>query len=144
MDNTKYGTGRGKLLPKIEEIYKEKVRACTCTRKLILNILAIFLNQKRVKVCEHMVKMASHEFLKGATRGLRERKVEGGGGNEGKIKRKLSEGNTRAVSRGQNDLIGKFKMAVGDVINIRGQVMVYTYVHSNRNQKEVREIWCGL
>ena len=39
-----------------------------------------------------------------------------------KIKWKLSEGNTRAVSRGQNELIGKFKMGAGDVIGIRGQV----------------------
>ena len=29
------------------------------------------------------------------------------------------EVNSRAVSRGQNELIGKFKMAAGDVINIR-------------------------
>ena len=34
----------------------------------------------------------------------------------GKFKRKLSEVNTRAVSRGQNELVGKFKMTVGDVI----------------------------
>jgi hypothetical protein len=41
----------------------------------------------------------------------------------GKFKRKLSEVNTRAVSRGQNKLVGKFKMAVGDMVSIRGQVM---------------------
>ena len=34
---------------------------------------------------------------------------------------------TKAVFRGQNELIGKFKMAVGDVISIRGQVE-YTYI----------------
>ena len=44
------------------------------------------------------------------------------GGDGGKIKWKLSEVNTRAVSRRQNELIDKFKMAAGDVI----------------------EIWCGL
>ena len=33
---------------------------------------AVFLNQKRVNVCEHMTKMVSLEFLKGATRGLQE------------------------------------------------------------------------
>ena len=44
---------------------------------------------------------------------------------ERKFKRKLSEVITRAVSRGQNELIGKFKMAAGDVISIRGQVMEY-------------------
>ena len=37
------------------------------------------------------------------------------------------EEGTRAVPRGQNELIGKFKMTTGDAISIRGQVMVYTY-----------------
>ena len=32
------------------------------------------------------------------------------------------------VSRGQNELIGKFKMAAGDIISIREQVMEYTYI----------------
>ena len=32
------------------------------------------------------------------------------------------------MSRGQNELIGKFKMAEGDVLSIRGQVMEYTYI----------------
>jgi hypothetical protein len=41
----------------------------------------------------------------------------------GKFKRKLSEVNTRAVSRGQNESVGKFKMAAGDMVSIRGQVM---------------------
>ena len=43
----------------------------------------------------------------------------GGGRSGGKIEWKLSEVNTRAVSRGQNELIGEFKMAVGDMISIR-------------------------
>ena len=30
------------------------------------------------------------------------------------FKRKLSKANTRAVSRRQNELVGKFKMAAGD------------------------------
>ena len=38
------------------------------------------------------------------------------GRDGGKFKRKLSEVNTGAVFRGQNELIGKFKMAVGDGI----------------------------
>ena len=42
------------------------------------------------------------------------------GGDGWKIEWKLSEINTRAVSRGQNELIGKFKVAAGDVISIRG------------------------
>ena len=52
--------------------------------------------------------------------GLRDRK---GGGNGGKINWKLSEVDTRTMSRGQNELIGKFKMAVDDVISIKEQVM---------------------
>ena len=61
-------------------------------------------------------------FLKGATPGGCER-----GGNGGRIKWKLSKVNTRAVSIGQNELIRKFKMAVGDVITIRGQFVEYTH-----------------
>jgi hypothetical protein len=45
-----------------------------------------------------------------------------------KFKRKLSEVNTRAVSRGQNELVGKFKMATDDMVSIRGQVMEYMYI----------------
>ena len=41
-------------------------------------------------------------------------------------KLKLSEVNARAVSRRQNKLIGKFKMAAGDMVSIRKQVMEYT------------------
>ena len=43
--------------------------------------------------------------------GLRDR-------NGGKIKWKLSEVSTTDVPRGQDTLIGKFKMATGDVISI--------------------------
>ena len=43
------------------------------------------------------------------------------------IERKLSEVNTRAVSRRQNKLVGKFKMAVGDMVCIRKQVMFILY-----------------
>jgi hypothetical protein len=50
------------------------------------------------------------------------------GSDGGKFKRKLSEVNTRAVSREQDELIGKFKMAAGDVISIRGQILEYTYI----------------
>ena len=35
---------------------------------------------------------------------------------------KLSEVNAMAVSTGQNELIGKFKMATGGMVSIRGQV----------------------
>ena len=60
---------------------------------------------------------------------------QGGGrsrGDGGKIKWKLSEINTKATSRGQNELIGKFKMATGDLFSIRGQVMEHN-IHFNRN-----------
>jgi hypothetical protein len=57
---------KGKHLLKIEEIFRGK--AHSNTRKLIQNILTItdaFLNQKRVNVYDHMIKMASQEsFLK--------------------------------------------------------------------------------
>ena len=48
---------------------------------------------------------------------------------------KLSEINTRAVTREPNELIGEIKMAKGDVINF-GYVMKCIYI--------VDEIWCGL
>ena len=41
----------------------------------------------------------------------------------GKFKRKSSEVNTRAVSRRQNELVVKFKMAVGDLVSIREPVI---------------------
>ena len=45
---------------------------------------------------------------------------ETGRGESTEIEWKSSEVNNRTVSRGQNKLIGEFKMAAGDVINIRG------------------------
>ena len=60
--DTKYGKGKGKFFPKIEGISRGKLH--TNTLKLIQNISTItyvFLDQKRVNVCEHTVKMASHE-----------------------------------------------------------------------------------
>ena len=53
--------------------------------------------------------------MEGTEKGLSE-------GDGGKIECKLSEVNNRAVSRGQNELMGKFKMAVGDVISIWGRL----------------------
>ena len=41
---------------------------------------------------------------------------------------KLSEVNARTESRRQNKLVGKFKMAVSDLISVRGQVMECTYI----------------
>ena len=75
----------------------------THTRKQNPNILmdtAIFLNQKRANVCEHMTKMMSLVFERchqGVARGM----------DGGKFKRRLSEVNARAVSRGQNELVCK-------------------------------------
>ena len=56
----------------------------------------------------------------------------------GKFKRKLSEVNTRAVSKRQNELVGKFNMVVGDMVSIRGQVMEYTYVPTGIKRELVR------
>ena len=41
-------------------------------------------------------------------------------GAGGKIELRLSEVNTGAVSRGQNEFVGEFKMTAGDVISIGG------------------------
>ena len=52
----------------------------THTRKQNQNIsmdMVVLLNQKRVNVCEHTTSMASLEFLKGATKRLREEWMEG-------------------------------------------------------------------
>ena len=43
------------------------------------------------------------------------------------------------MSRGQNEMIGKFKTA-GDKVSIRGQVMEYTYIPTAIKS----EIWCEL
>ena len=43
----------------------------------ILMDTAVLLNQKRANVCEYKTKTALLEFLKGATRGLREEWLEG-------------------------------------------------------------------
>ena len=51
----------------------------------------------------------------------------------GKFKRKLSEVNIRAVSRRQNELVGKFKM-----VSIRGQVMENMYIPIGIKRELVR------
>ena len=55
-----------------------------------------------------------------------------------KFKRRLSEVNARAVSRRQNELVCKFKMAAGDTVSIRGQVMEYTYIPTRIKREMVR------
>jgi hypothetical protein len=55
-----------------------------------------------------------------------------------KFKRKLSEVNTRAVSRRQNELVGKFKMAAGDKVSIREHIMEYTYIPTGIKRELVR------
>ena len=76
------------------------------------------LDQKRINICEHMVKMASREKFWKVPPGGCEAGRGGRGGDGGKIKWKLSEVNTRAVLRGENEVIG-FKI-LADVISIRG------------------------
>ena len=51
---------------------------------------------------------------------------------------RLSEVNARAVSRGQDELVGKFKMTAGDVISIRGQVLEHTYIPTGIERNLVR------
>ena len=89
---------KGKLLLESKEITVAK--AYPNTQKLnqnILTVTAVFLNKKRVNVCEHTTKMASLESFWKVPPGGCER-MDGG-----KFKRKLSEVNTRAVSRRQHD-----------------------------------------
>ena len=40
--------------------------------------------------------------------------------------------------RGQDKLIGKFKMVAGDVISIRGQVLEYMYIPTGIERELVR------
>ena len=56
----------------------------------------------------------------------------------GKFKRRLSEINARAVSRGQNELECRFKMVEGDMVGIKGQVMEYTYIPTGIKRELVR------
>ena len=42
------------------------------------------------------------------------------------------------MSKGENELIGKFKMAVGDVISIEGYVMKYKYIPKGNRREWVR------
>ena len=37
------------------------------------------------------------------------------------------------MSSRQNELLGKFKMAAGDMVSNRGQVMEYTYIPTGKN-----------
>ena len=54
------GKGKGKLLPQIEEITRGKAHVNTWKlNRNILTVTDIFLNEKRVNVCEHMTKIAS-------------------------------------------------------------------------------------
>ena len=110
---------------------KLKSSQWTGTQKQNRNIstdMAVFLNQKRANVCEHTTKTISLEFLKGATRELREEWMEGN----------LKGDYLRALSRGQNELVCKFKMAVDDKVSIKGQVMEYTYIPTGIKRELVR------
>ena len=66
-----------------------------------------------------MVKTAPCELQISATR-MDMRQEEGRSG--GKIEWKLSEINTRAVSRGQNKLTDEFKGAAGHIIGFGGRL----------------------
>ena len=79
-------------------------------------------------------------FLKGATRGCETGSGEGWGVG-GKIKWRLSEVNTRAVSRGQDELLDNFKMAAGDMISIK--VLEYMYIPTRIERELVRFVMDG-
>ena len=48
------------------------------------------------------------------------------------------EVNARAVSRRQNELVGKFKMATGDMVSIRGPLLEYRYIPTGIKRELVR------
>ena len=50
----------------------------------------------------------------------------------------ISEVNSWAVSRRQGEVVGKFKMAAGDVISIRGQVLEHMYVPTRIKRELLR------
>ena len=77
-------------------------------------------------MCTHNKDGVTREILKGATRSCARRR------DRGKFKRKLSEVNARAGSRRQNELVGKFKMATGDMVSVR-RAGYGVHVHSNKN-----------
>jgi hypothetical protein len=55
------------------------------------------------------------------------------------MKENLSyEVNARAVSKGQNKLVGKFKMMAGDMVSIRGRVMEYMYIPTGIKRELMR------
>jgi hypothetical protein len=54
----------------------------------------------------------------------------------GKFKRRLSEVNVRAVSRGQNELVCKFKMVADDKFCIRGRLW-----STRKFQQELKGSW---
>jgi hypothetical protein len=51
---------------------------------------------------------------------------------------KLSEVNARTESRRHNELVSKFKMAVSDLVSVRGKVMEYTYISTGFKREMVR------
>ena len=84
-----------------------------------------------MNVCEHTADGVTRVFERchqGVVRGM----------DGGKFKRRLSEVNARAVSRGQNKLVCKYRMAVGDMVSIRGQIMEYMYIPTGIKRELVR------
>jgi hypothetical protein len=87
----------------------------------------VFIDQKRINAYEHTVKLAPVTVSSKSSQG----KEQEEGSNSGEIESNIFEVNTRAVSRGQNELIGKFKMVAGDVNSVG--VGYEVHVHFNRN-----------
>ena len=91
---------------------------------------------KRVNVCEHTVKIAPHESFEKCHQKGCEAGRERSRGDGGKTEWKSSEVNTRAMCRGENKLIGKFKMVTCYVINIRGRLW-----STSTFQQELKGSW---
>ena len=120
---------RGNSYRNIEEISGWKAHADT--RKfnwIFLTITDVFLDQKRVNVCEHMVKMVSHEsFGKVPPDLVLDEKGEG-------MEEKLNGNHLRLIPGlclEDNELICEFKMAA--VMWLLLGIGYGVHVHSNRN-----------
>ena len=55
----------------------------------------------------------------------------------GKFKRRLSEVNARAVSKGQNELVCKFQMAAGDMVSTTVHINFIAFNHVLQSNQSI-------
>jgi hypothetical protein len=81
---------------------------------------------RTVNVCKHAVKWHHVSVYETCHQGVVRQEAGKGEGLEGKLSGDYLRLGARAVSRGQDELVGKFKMAASEVISIRVQVLEHT------------------